>query len=248
MSPVSETTVVMARNCSSLLVMGEPPSGRFRVRLSRPRASYASRGRWTKRRAIFGGSILGGCRCSKPSRFRPGQDRGRSDRNLISPSLFLDMSQRQERAMPNRKNLEELFSETLKDIYFAEKQILRALPKMAKEAAITRTQAGLRNPSRADGRSRRAPERGVRATRPAGARQDVRCDPRHHRRSQGDHGGIQGRARRSTPASRHPPRRSSTTKSPGTARSRPGPSNSVLTRPRSFSTKPCRKRSRPTSF
>ena len=36
--------------------------------------------------------------------------------------------------MPNRKNLEELFFETLKDIYFAEKQILRALPKMAKEA------------------------------------------------------------------------------------------------------------------
>jgi ferritin-like metal-binding protein YciE len=37
--------------------------------------------------------------------------------------------------MPNRKNLEELFAETLKDIYFAEKQILRALPKMAREAA-----------------------------------------------------------------------------------------------------------------
>jgi ferritin-like metal-binding protein YciE len=37
--------------------------------------------------------------------------------------------------MPNHKsNLEDLFSETLKDIYFAEKQILRALPKMAKEA------------------------------------------------------------------------------------------------------------------
>jgi hypothetical protein len=36
--------------------------------------------------------------------------------------------------MPNRKPLEDLFSETLKDIYFAEKQILRALPKMAKEA------------------------------------------------------------------------------------------------------------------
>ena len=34
-----------------------------------------------------------------------------------------------------RKNLEDLFSETLKDIYFAEKQILRALPKMAREAA-----------------------------------------------------------------------------------------------------------------
>jgi len=37
--------------------------------------------------------------------------------------------------MPNRKNLEELFAETLKDIYFAEKQILRALPKMAREAS-----------------------------------------------------------------------------------------------------------------
>jgi ferritin-like metal-binding protein YciE len=32
------------------------------------------------------------------------------------------------------KNLEELFVETLKDIFYAEKQILRALPKMAREA------------------------------------------------------------------------------------------------------------------
>jgi len=38
--------------------------------------------------------------------------------------------------MPTRKgnNLEDLFVEALKDIYFAEKQILRALPKMAKAA------------------------------------------------------------------------------------------------------------------
>jgi ferritin-like metal-binding protein YciE len=33
------------------------------------------------------------------------------------------------------KGLEELFNDTLKDIYFAEKQILRALPKMAKSAS-----------------------------------------------------------------------------------------------------------------
>lgn len=32
------------------------------------------------------------------------------------------------------KNLNDLFHETLKDIYFAEKQILRALPKMARKA------------------------------------------------------------------------------------------------------------------
>ena len=41
--------------------------------------------------------------------------------------------------MPSRSKaaanpLEDLFSETLKDVYFAEKQILRNLPKMAKEA------------------------------------------------------------------------------------------------------------------
>ena len=32
------------------------------------------------------------------------------------------------------KTLQDLFLETLKDIYYAEKQILRALPKMAREA------------------------------------------------------------------------------------------------------------------
>ena len=34
--------------------------------------------------------------------------------------------------MASDKNLQELFHETLKDIYFAEKKILSALPKMAK--------------------------------------------------------------------------------------------------------------------
>ncbi len=34
----------------------------------------------------------------------------------------------------SEKNLQELFHETLKDIYFAEKKILTALPKMAKAA------------------------------------------------------------------------------------------------------------------
>ena len=36
--------------------------------------------------------------------------------------------------MPSDKNLQELFHETLKDIYFAEKKIMSALPKMAKAA------------------------------------------------------------------------------------------------------------------
>src|ERR1700745_323913 len=36
--------------------------------------------------------------------------------------------------MASEKNLQELFHDTLKDIYFAEKKILTALPKMAKAA------------------------------------------------------------------------------------------------------------------
>src|SRR4051812_41717229 len=35
---------------------------------------------------------------------------------------------------PKQKTLDDLFLDTLKDIYYAEKQILRALPKMAKAA------------------------------------------------------------------------------------------------------------------
>ena len=36
--------------------------------------------------------------------------------------------------MTKQKSLRELFHDTLKDIYFAEKKILAALPKMAKAA------------------------------------------------------------------------------------------------------------------
>jgi ferritin-like metal-binding protein YciE len=39
--------------------------------------------------------------------------------------------------MAQEKQLQDLFTETLKDIYYAEKQILRALPKMAKAAKST---------------------------------------------------------------------------------------------------------------
>ncbi len=42
--------------------------------------------------------------------------------------------------MPD-KDLNELFLDTLKDIYYAEKQILKALPKMAKAASSNEVQA-----------------------------------------------------------------------------------------------------------
>ena len=38
------------------------------------------------------------------------------------------------RAAPSDKDLNDLFYDQLKDVYFAEKQILKALPKMAKAA------------------------------------------------------------------------------------------------------------------
>ena len=43
--------------------------------------------------------------------------------------------------MASEKNLQELFHETLKDIYFAEKKILSALPKMAKAAQAAELKA-----------------------------------------------------------------------------------------------------------
>ncbi|OMQ39875.1 ferritin-like domain-containing protein [Ensifer sp. 1H6] len=44
--------------------------------------------------------------------------------------------------MPAEKTLNDLFLDTLKDIYFAEKQILKALPKMARAARSEEGKAG----------------------------------------------------------------------------------------------------------
>ncbi len=38
------------------------------------------------------------------------------------------------------KTLETLFHDTLKDIYYAERKILKSLPKMARARSITRTE------------------------------------------------------------------------------------------------------------
>ena len=44
--------------------------------------------------------------------------------------------------MPKEKTLEDLFIDTLKDIYYAEKRILKALPKMAKGAESPKLKKG----------------------------------------------------------------------------------------------------------
>src|SRR5947207_12003537 len=72
-------------------------------------------------------------RCCRPS----GECRAGRRRNHLFSARLTRVATQKEGAMPSRKSgnpLEDLFTETLKDIYFAEKQILRALPKMAKEA------------------------------------------------------------------------------------------------------------------
>jgi ferritin-like metal-binding protein YciE len=54
----------------------------------------------------------------------------------MRPERFLLKAnrQRKEATMPAMKSLQDLFVNLLKDMYFAEKQILKALPKMAKKA------------------------------------------------------------------------------------------------------------------
>ena len=47
--------------------------------------------------------------------------------------------------MPSEKTLQDLFHDTLKDIYFAEKKILSALPKMAKAAQSDELRAAFEN-------------------------------------------------------------------------------------------------------
>src|SRR3954468_7603186 len=44
--------------------------------------------------------------------------------------------------MAEQKTLDDLFLDTLKDIYFAEKQIVKALPKMSKAATLPALKAG----------------------------------------------------------------------------------------------------------
>ena len=47
--------------------------------------------------------------------------------------------------MPKQKMLEDLFLETLKDIYYAERQIVKALPKMAKAAGSDELRTAFEN-------------------------------------------------------------------------------------------------------
>jgi ferritin-like metal-binding protein YciE len=54
--------------------------------------------------------------------------------NPVPPELLFCAIEKEHRMAKKPKKLEDLFHETLKDIYFAENKILKTLPKMAKAA------------------------------------------------------------------------------------------------------------------
>ncbi|MBB5278600.1 hypothetical protein HNR26_004701 [Rhizobium rosettiformans] len=118
--------------------------------------------------------------------------------------------------MAATKTLDDLFLDTLKDIYFAEKQILKALPKMARAANSEEGKAGFlqhRDETQGQierleqvfellGKAARGPAKPFRALLPRAKRSS--------RSSRSLRLWMQG--------SSHPPRQSSTTRSPVTAR------------------------------
>ncbi len=175
-----------------------------------------------------------------------GEDCFRLEPNGRSAS-FPRLSIAKERVMQKRRNLKDLFGETLKDIYFAERQILRALPKMAYQAAAPELrQAFETHREETEGQVERLKQVFKQFGRPARGKTSEAII------------GIIGEAREimgssraprlSTLVSPHPCKPSSTTRSLAMARSRPGRANLGSTTRRSFSTRRYKKRSRRTSF
>jgi ferritin-like metal-binding protein YciE len=73
--------------------------------------------------------------------FKAGASNRAPQWNLSSRQHFLSIRTEEENTMAQQKTLRDLYHDTLKDIYFAEKKILTALPKMAKAAQSRELQA-----------------------------------------------------------------------------------------------------------
>jgi ferritin-like metal-binding protein YciE len=91
-----------------------------------------------------------------------------------------------------QKTLDDLFHETLKDIYYAEKKILTALPKMAKAAQSEELEAAFEKHERETKGQVDRLEQVFAMLEQAGQRQDLRRHQRNDRRRQGGHEGVQG--------------------------------------------------------
>ena len=101
--------------------------------------------------------------------------------------------------MPTMDSLEDLLKDEIKDIYDAEKQLTKALPKLIKKATADDLKKALSaHLKETEGHIARL-ETGVRPDGHAGARQEVRGHAAPHRRRQRD---DRASARRTAPATR----------------------------------------------
>jgi hypothetical protein len=145
------------------------------------------------------------------------------------------------------KTLDDLFLHTLKDIYYAEKKILKSIPKMAKAADNEELKQAF---EKHRGETQGQIERLEQVFELLGKRaQGATCEAINGI-LEGAKGSwtISARAKRSMPVFSRRPRRSSITRSYATAPSSPGRRSSERMTPPSFSARTCRKRRRPTSF
>ena len=135
------------------------------------------------------------------------------------------------------KDLSSLFLDTLKDIYYAEKQIYKSLPKMAKAAASDELRTAFeKHHDETEGQIERLEKIFEMLDKPARGK---KCDAIEGILDEGKEIMKEyADTPRSTPACWPPRRRSNTTKSPVTARSRPGPPSSACRMRSSCSTRP----------
>ena len=92
------------------------------------------------------------------------------------------------------KTLDDLFHDTLKDIYYAEKKILATLPKMAKAAQSEELRAAFEKHKAETEQPIGRLEQVFEAIDKKPQGKDVRRHRRHHRGRRGDHEGVQGLA------------------------------------------------------
>ena len=90
--------------------------------------------------------------------------------------------------MAEAGTLHDAFIDELRDTYDAEKQLTKALPKLAKAASNPKLRQAFETPSPRDAGPDRTAGAGVREPGRKGARQALRRHRRHHRRRQVDHG------------------------------------------------------------
>src|SRR5580704_8492648 len=131
MSPVSETTVVMARNCSSLLVMDEPPSATFLYPNAYPVSAIVAPWRVIRKR----------------------QAEAPPEPNASEPVVCRSHSRCQGPSHAKSQEPQRSFFRDPQGYLFRREADFAGLAQNGQGSCVARTQTGFRNPSRPDGRA-----------------------------------------------------------------------------------------------